>query len=596
MTSSYEEEPNPFSQDVGFDGVSGLSTPSVEHITFTPEGTTVESSQSTVNGQFFEGSRILAPPHIPGGSPASRPIGYKSEIDRYLHSGEDVEILVATLLYLRITDAVKTSDNSTSAYIVYMIRTGDVDTRRRYSDFESFRKGLVKLYPTLIVPPIPSKQTIGDYAVKQSKAKEDATMISRRKRMLQVFLNRLARHPILSTEYIFHRFLSADVSWSEILHSPPLSQLPKDILKAPAHNPLDSSSAIAYAALPSPSASTQLRNPDQRFLDSEVFTNRFASHLSGNMEKVTRRTMKRWSDYAHDNAELGAVLNGFSLSETGHLASALEKTGQAIDTTYISTARLLQDLEQTWTEPLHEYSQFAEIIKKLLLYRHQKHIQYEMTLDTLDLKREALEELEKSEAEARRLESALAAAGVRTKGASSLSQSQPALGSVGSRTEAIDDEPEYNGVERNGVPEPLPPPPLSSARRTKSMGGGLLSALSHSLQGMMDVDPEAARRNAISKTRDAISHLEDAQHLSAQDLKYASSTIQADLDRFQRQKVADLREMALAMARIHRDWCQANLEAWEAAKVEMSAIEAHPNQPPREESTRSDAPGLPVTK
>jgi hypothetical protein len=51
--------------------------------------------------------------------------------------------------------------------------------------------------------------------------------------------------------------------------------------------------------------------------------------------------------------------------------------------------------------------------------------------------------------------------------------------------------------------------------------------------------------------------LEDDQHLAAQDLKYASSTIQADLDRFQRQKVADIREMALAMATIHRDWAKA---------------------------------------
>jgi sorting nexin-41/42 len=45
-------------------------------------------------------------------------------------------------------------------------------------------------------------------------------------------------------------------------------------------------------------------------------------------------------------------------------------------------------------------------------------------------------------------------------------------------------------------------------------------------------------------------------HLTAQDLKYSSSTIQADLDRFQRQKVADIREMCLAMARSHRDWCK----------------------------------------
>lgn len=72
---------------------------------------------------------------------------------------------------------------------------------------------MVKLYPTLIIPPIPSKQTIGDYAVKQAKAKEDAAMIARRKRMLQTFLNRIARHPILSNEHVFHRFLDGEVSW-----------------------------------------------------------------------------------------------------------------------------------------------------------------------------------------------------------------------------------------------------------------------------------------------------------------------------------------------------------------------------------------------
>ena len=83
----------------------------------------------------------------------------------------------------------------------------------RYSEFESLRSSLVKLYPTLIIPPIPSKQTIGDYAVKQAKAKEDAAMIALRKRMLQTFLNRIARHPILSNEHVFHRFLDGEVSW-----------------------------------------------------------------------------------------------------------------------------------------------------------------------------------------------------------------------------------------------------------------------------------------------------------------------------------------------------------------------------------------------
>ncbi len=89
----------------------------------------------------------------------------------------------------------------------------NVETRRRYSEFEAFRNAMAKLYPTLIIPPIPSKQTLGDYAVKQAKAKEDTTLIARRRRMLQVFLNRLARHAILSTEVVLHKFLSGGVSW-----------------------------------------------------------------------------------------------------------------------------------------------------------------------------------------------------------------------------------------------------------------------------------------------------------------------------------------------------------------------------------------------
>ncbi|KAJ7623458.1 hypothetical protein FB45DRAFT_925738 [Roridomyces roridus] len=441
--------------------------------------------------------------------------------------------------------------NATSPYIVY-----NAEARHRYSEFESLRLNLVKLYPTIIIPPIPSKQTLGDYAVKQAKAKEDAALISRRKRMLQTFLNRVAKHPILSNDHVFHRFLDGEVSWTEVLNSPPLSLLPKNILKAPSHNPTDQNASPAYAALPNPSAAHPLRNPDQRFLDSEAFTNKFANHLNGPMEKVTRRALKRWADQAQDHADLGAALNGFSLHENGELSGAIEKTGQAIDATYVSTTKLLQELEQNWAEPLHEYSQFASIIKKLLAYRHQKQVQVEMTQDSLDAKKEQLEELEKSEREARRANSEPSAA--------------PASEEQGS-------DPQSQSVY-------VPPHPGPNPSRRRAPGMGFLNALSYTLHGMMDVDPETARRNGITKTRESISQLEDALHLSVQDLKYSSSTIQADLDRFQRQKVADIREMAITMARAHREWCKKNLEAWEEAKRGIDKIPDHPNRMPPEEA------------
>ncbi|KAF7308733.1 Sorting nexin-41 [Mycena kentingensis (nom. inval.)] len=554
-----EDGPNPFAFDDDTDNTP--SSPSHVNISDSPSPPVQPSRQL---------SPTAASPTSPFPASGSdrRPTAsiVKSDFcctrDRVLHSGDDIEIL--------ITDAQKTSVNSTSPYIVYVIQTGNAEARHRYSEFESLRLNLVKLYPTLIIPPIPSKQTIGDYAVKQAKAKEDAALIARRKRMLQTFLNRIARHPILSNDHVFHRFLDGEVSWNEVLNSPPISLLPKNVLKAPSHNPTDQNASPAYAVLPNPSAAHPLRQPDQRFMESEGFTNKFANHVSGPMEKVTRRTLKRWADQAQDHADLGAALNAFSLHETGELSSAIEKTGQAIDTTYMSTTKLLQELEQNWAEPLHEYSQFASIIKKLLAYRHQKHVQYEMTQDSLENKREQLEELEKSEREARRLEQALGRGRV---------ASDPSAPTFEDRDE--------DGAQQTSHSAYLPPHPGPSPSKRRAPGMGLLNAISYTLHGMMDVDPETARRNGITKSRENISQLEDALHLAAQDLKYSSSTIQADLDRFQRQKVADLREMTISMARSHRDWCKKNLDAWEEAKREIAKMPSHPNQPPANDAVAS---------
>ncbi|KAJ7918754.1 hypothetical protein B0H13DRAFT_1606977 [Mycena leptocephala] len=558
------EDENPFESDSDR-LTSATSSPDKVDLSEPP------SPPANTSRQLSPTSPTLSRPFPSPGTNRQPQATFKSDFccrsDRVLHSGDDVEIL--------ITDAQKTSVNATSPYIVYVIQTGTAEARHRYSEFESLRLNLVKLYPTLIIPPIPSKQTISDYAVKQAKAKEDTALIARRKRMLQTFLNRVARHPILSNDHVFHRFLDGEVSWTEVLNSPPLSLLPKNILKAPSHNPTDQNASPAYAALPNPSAAHPLRHPDQRFLDSEAFTNKFANHVSGPMEKVTRRTLKRWSDQAQDHADLGAALNGFSLHESGDLSGAIEKTGQAIDATYVSTTKLLQELEQNWAEPLHEYTQFASIIKKLLAYRHQKNVQYEMTQDALESKREQLEELEKSEREARRLDQALGRGRV---------NSEP---SAASPSEDQSEDPQRQESQSTY----LPPHPGPNPARRRAPGMGLLNAISYTLHGMMDVDPETARRNGITKTRESISQLEDALHLSAQDLKYSSSTIQADLDRFQRQKVADLREMAISIARSHRDWCKKNLEAWEEAKKEIDKIPDHPNQLPAPEAGSTSAPG-----
>ena len=115
--------------------------------------------------------------------------------------------------HISIVDAGKNNEGTGGSFISYTIRTGDLEVRRRYSEFESLRASLARLYPCVIVPPIPEKQSITDYTAGTAKAREDIATIEHRKRMLEQFLRRTAVHAELKHEKVFHRFLDSNVSW-----------------------------------------------------------------------------------------------------------------------------------------------------------------------------------------------------------------------------------------------------------------------------------------------------------------------------------------------------------------------------------------------
>jgi hypothetical protein len=144
----------------------------------------------------------------------------------------------------------------------------------------------------------------------------------------------------------------------------------------------------------------------------------------------------------------------------------------------------LQAWERTTTEPLHIYSQFAALIRSRLSFRHQKHVQYELVQEALETQKDKLELLENAEREARRLEEAL------ERGGRGLSTST----TMDEEEQRTMREAERERAER-------------MASRARGQGFGLLSAVKHSLSGMMDVDPEATRRTNIGKTRDNISQV-----------------------------------------------------------------------------------------
>lgn len=130
-----------------------------------------------------------------------------------------------------------------------------------------------------------------------------------------------------------------------------------------------------------------------------------------------------------------------------------------------------------------------------------------MTQDALEARRESLNELENSEREAKRLEEALERGRLRST-APSVPDTEPTRDAADEIDTGTSTGRDGHEQDENPASVFLPPHPgPSPVKRRTPAGMGLLSALSYTIHGMMDTDPESARRSGISKTRETISQV-----------------------------------------------------------------------------------------
>ncbi|KAK2069203.1 hypothetical protein P8C59_003804 [Phyllachora maydis] len=483
--------------------------------------------------------------------PRTKPGGYDSRIEQMLYENPEMPVL--------IIDAGKSTETG-GRYIVYTIKTGELVVRRRYSEFASMEQ--------------------------------------------------------VRTDGVWWRFLDPNSSWNEVLHSHPVASVPKSVMKAPPSDPANPTQAHSY--LPIPASSARLKtgpiNPneasnsgaqgfarlppesnshsehelDPYFVGYEASIRELEGLLTGPMEKVNRRTLSHLSSLASDLSELGAKYNAFSLSEQDPaLAPAIEKIGQAADSSYIATEELSTSLGASFAEPMREHAQFAGVVRSVLRYRVLKRVQQEMTTDDLNKKRALLDQLERSEAEARRIDQYLSASQALPPPRRSTSVKEPKTqnrrdGSQEDTASIDSDFPPTHGdfssapSAKIGSPERRgggSPGHKKTASSGNSITNKIFGPIRHAVQGVVDVDPERTRRDTIGKTRESITHLEQAQVVSAQDVKDASASILKDLKRFQKEKEDDLKRYMLAYAKSQMEWAKKNKETWEEAKAEVDRID-----------------------
>ena len=357
---------------------------------------------------------------------------------------------------------------------------------------------------------------------------------------------------------------------NEVLHSHPVASIPKSNMKAPPLNP--SNPTPAHQWLPVPSSSAKLKSGsrtsstgtpssppgssaiissaahtipgpqvfgrfppssqnlseqdlDPYFVNFETSTRELELLLQGNIEKVNRRTLNHLSALSADMADLGARYNGFSLSEQSPtVAAAIERIGQAVDSSYIATEELSSTLGANFAEPMREEAQFASVVRGVLRFRVLKRIQEEMTRDELANKKALLDSLERSEQEAKRIEQYLSGTGAPSgtpKRSTSSASARSARSDISGTprndgthedTASIDsDFPPTHGEgppsASHGPSESEPTSPSNNHRKSQSGGFKIFGRISHAVHGIVDVDPERTRRDQIGKTKESLTHV-----------------------------------------------------------------------------------------
>lgn len=130
-------------------------------------------------------------------------------------SSSDSPVASAYSIEVSLSNHKTNTDNSSSPFTVYELqlttnhpKLSSAAIWRRYSDFDFLYQCLSMDYPTLLIPPLPNKKRL-EY-VKGGRFTEE--FITKRQSSLQLFMNRILNHPVLSKSDALLLFLSNDES------------------------------------------------------------------------------------------------------------------------------------------------------------------------------------------------------------------------------------------------------------------------------------------------------------------------------------------------------------------------------------------------
>ncbi|GEQ67579.1 hypothetical protein JCM33374_g1244 [Metschnikowia sp. JCM 33374] len=323
-----------------------------------------------------------------------------------------------------------------SAVVVYLIELrispqsqDAIIVKRRYSEFKSLRDTLVKLFPTVIVPPIPEKHTLLTYVINSLDSAKELSVIDVRKRHFSKFLHDVVfdSTPRLRNCPLLFKFLDPNYehAWENAVNEPPVSLLPQNLLLANPNNPTDQNGlymllpAVPGFDISSPdhlnplsklngdlhklhnearvyalkeTRSSELQESREFFGDIPPELIHFEKNIHSNIKilsdlrKLNSKNIRNLKHMIDVLIELGGNLNNFSLQvhematqDHNQLSLVIEKFGATMDSSFLNFEHFLHDhVIPDWEEPIDQFVQYYMSALQLVKFYKYKLLQYKL--------------------------------------------------------------------------------------------------------------------------------------------------------------------------------------------------------------------------
>jgi len=269
----------------------------------------------------------------------------------------------AEKLTIEICDPQKESDGSTfyTTYLVKSRTTLDIysksenTVRHRFTDFINLNNALISAYPSCIIPPLPEKKVIESFITGDRFSPE---FTERRRRLLEVYMQRIARHPVIQNSEVLKNFLeSTDMSRA-------IEQVKNDN-----NTMLDGISDSIVNSF------SKIKNTNEKFVKAKEKLERLEVNLQ-HVEKLHTNIIKQERSLESHMNEFAIVSEKFGDTDTD-LEAIVKEFSNTLQNVSKNYGEKASKEESSYIENIKGYINYCQSYKDALKARDQKQMDYE---------------------------------------------------------------------------------------------------------------------------------------------------------------------------------------------------------------------------